>query len=388
MVAIPLLAATSFDGEDPRLELAQSLAAQLVRVPSNERRTEILEEMIANGDGHTGAAFVLRDSLIELWGIVNHRLSAKQPLRSFKKLLRAREMLDNLRAETLEIIRDKQGYPYPCTPPKASPEAIAAFEKSQKRIDQSVDLMRGLWRKTPGVKVPRGMHDHLDLAMWTLRAKKRASEALGLNVVLPAPDLPPWVYGLPLRGEVEGNVVTLQVLGLSLAEQKKLAKSRAIRALNERLLGEALLDAENKFAGDRIRDEFRQVAHTNNYRELFGLHALAWDGRLFEACQQHANYLWESGEFTHFQPEAEFRTFSLRAQRAGYTERVYENCHKGANDPYDAHDLLCHSSEHHRTILLDFVHEIATARSGLVWVQNYGLDTGFQSAIQWGAWRD
>ena len=376
------------DGEDLTLKAAEGLAEQLIRVPSNDRRTEILEEMIVLADGHTPAAFALRDALIEIWNKANRRLGAKQPLRSFKKLIATRSQLDGLRASTLALIRDKGRYPYPCAAPEASPEAVKAFKKTQAEIDRSVEMMRGLWRSGSPVKVPALMHGHLDLAMWAVRAKKRAGKVLGLNVEFPAPDLPSWVYGLPLRGEVKGDLVTLAVLGLTMEEQKALEKNRAVRALNRRLREETLLTAKNRFQRDRIKDEFSQVSHTNDYRELFGLHALAWDVRLFQATRQHADYLWESGEFTHFQPEAEFSTFMARAFRAGYTEKVYENCHKGSNDPFDAHDVLCHSSEHHRTILLENVHEIATARSGLVWVQNYGLDTGFRSAIQWGAWRD
>ncbi|MFT7074589.1 MAG: hypothetical protein ACJA0P_000589, partial [Planctomycetota bacterium] len=63
-------------------------------------------------------------------------------------------------------------------------------------------------------------------------------------------------------------------------------------------------------------------------------------------------------------------------------------CHKGSNQPFDVLKSLAQSSAHHRTMLLESVHEIATARSGLAWVQNYGLDMGFRSAIQWEAWRD
>ena len=51
-------------GEDSASEVAQRLSKQLVRVPSNERRTEILDEMIALANSDNDAAFVL--SLIHI----------------------------------------------------------------------------------------------------------------------------------------------------------------------------------------------------------------------------------------------------------------------------------------------------------------------------------
>lgn len=376
------------EGEDPPSKVAQRLGKQLVRVPSNDRRTEILDEMIVLAKGDNDAAFVLRDALIKVWDRANKRLSAKQPLRPFGKLLEARKELDELRASTLAIIRDIERYPYPCKPPEATPEAAAAYKVAQVKIDASVGRMRELWRNGPEVRMPDTMLEYLELGHWAVHAKKRVGKEVGLSFKYPFPRTPPWVFGLPLGGEMDKGLVHLPTFGLSLAEQDVLRKNRAIRALNLQQKEKALEAAENRFERDRIRDEFRQVAHTNEYRELFGLHPLAWSDRLFRAARQHADFLWESGEFTHFQPEPEFHTFSDRARRAGYTKLVYENCHRGSNDPFDAHDALCHSSEHHRTILRENVQEMATARSGLAWVQNYGLDTGFQSGIQWGAWRD
>ncbi len=248
--------------------------------------------------------------------------------------------------------------------------------------------MRVLWRKGPEVKVPAKLQQHLALALWTRRANRKADREFAIKVTLERPSMPQWIYGLPLKDEVSGNMVSLPTFGLSLVEAKALDKHRAIRARNRELRDAALQVAQGQFEKDRLRDEFEQVRFTNDYRELFGLHPLAWDKRLWAACRQHADYLWESGEFGHEQPAAEFSTSRRRAQRAGYDQKVYENCHKGTNQPFDVLDALVHSSEHHRTMLREIVHEIATARSGLAWVQNYGLDTGFQSTIQWGAWRD
>ncbi len=381
---------------DDKLAAARKLGEQIVSVPSNELRTRLFEQLIEQCRDHEPVGDVIREAIRELWEKSNRRLGRKSNLRVFKKLVEARGELDALRASTLALIRHPELYPYPYKAPHASPEAVKAYLSSQESIDDAVEAMRALWRKSPSVKMPALMQKHLALALWTRRANKRADAELAVSVKLARPDVPPWIYGLPLEGELPKDAVTIESFGLSLVEARMLAEGRAILAWNNAQLEEALAGAMGgriggagrQFEQDRIRDEFDQVRATNDYRRLFGLQVLAWDGRLYAACRQHAEYLWESGYFGHVQPTVEFATFADRAKRAGYTEKVYENCHKGSNQPFDVLKSLAQSSAHHRTMLLESVHEIATARSGLAWVQNYGLDMGFRSAIQWEAWRD
>lgn len=373
---------------DEKLDRIRDLAEQIVKVPSNELRTRLLSELIEESRGYAPAAEVIRGAILELWEKSHRRLGGKSNQRVFSKLLDARRELDELRASTLSLIRDESLYPYPHQAPDATPDAIQRFSRAQTRIDGAVEKMRAIWRKSPEVRVPALMQEQLALALWTRRANKRTGEELAVSATLPRPEFPPWVFGLPLKGELPKETVTLASFGLSLQEARELALGRAILELNASRLEEALVGVSDRFEEERIRTEFDQVRVTNEYRQLFGLQVLAWDTRLFAACRQHADYLRESGQFGHHQPTEEFGTFTARARRAGYPKQVYENCHQGSHEPFDVLMALTHSSEHHRTVLLEIASEMATARAGLAWVQNYGLDTGFLSAIQWEAWRD
>ncbi|MEM8713691.1 MAG: CAP domain-containing protein [Planctomycetota bacterium] len=373
---------------DPEVVAAKELAEQMLRVPSPSRRTEILDELVDYSRRHRETQPVLQQAIQDAWLLGCKRVGSRSVLRPFQPLVEARKELDQLRKETLALIRDEFEYPYPFKPPEASAEEVARYRRSQKKIDFRVDRMREIWRKTAKVRLTSTAAEALELAHWARLARGRIGKDCGLNIPLPRPEVPPWVMGLPQAGEVEGDMVSLASFGLSLREGKRLAYSRAVRLQNAELRSGDLKGVRQRAERQRIEDEFDQVRRTNDYRELLGLRALHISPELLEACRQHAEFLWELGDVSHEQPAAEFHTHNDRALRAGYPTKVWENCHLGSNQPYDVFEAWQASSEHHRVMVLEEVREIATARAGLAWVQNYGLDTGFQSAIQWGVWRD
>ena len=391
---LPLLA-VGFSGpasaavDEADIKAAKSAAKDLLKAKTFEDRDGCMTVLMALAKEDANVKPIIKDALIEIFESGNKKLRSRGVQRSFEKLLAARRELDAMRAETLALIRDLERYPYPYEPPLAPPGDVARFKESQAAIDEAVKAMRALVRTTKPVPLPKAVKRGLSLGVWARQASKRASKRVALVLDLPVPEnLPPWMYGLPLPGEVPDDEVTLTSFAMSLVEAEALSRNRLIEDYNRTLAEDLQRAADSEFQKERVAAEFEQVQRTNQYRRLFGLHSLAWDRRLHAACSQHAEYIERTGDFGHTQPIAEMATFAQRAKLAGYREIVYENCHLGAVTPFDALAALSKSSAHHRTILHPEVYEMATARAGLVWVQNYGLDTGFRSAIQWSPWRD
>ena len=77
-----------------------------------------------------------------------------------------------------------------------------------------------------------------------------------------------------------------------------------------------------------------------------------------------------------------------RARSFGHVGPVWENRHRGVGTGEGALIAWTHSSAHHRTILTAKLTEMATGIAEKTWVQKFGLDTAFESEIQYHPWRD
>lgn len=197
-----------------------------------------------------------------------------------------------------------------------------------------------------------------------------------------------WMYGLPFEQEAEE--VDLACFAVSVDEADALARDRAVEARNTGLLDEltAKVDEKDEVAVNQLRRERDQIQRTNDYRRMLGVRALGWNEELHWAVRNHVEYLARTGVIGHDQPEPALATFQKRAKWFGYDGLVWENCHSGSTSGRAALDAWIRSSEHHRTILNADLTEMATGNDGNLWVQKFGLDTEFESAIQCHPWRD
>jgi uncharacterized protein YkwD len=119
--------------------------------------------------------------------------------------------------------------------------------------------------------------------------------------------------------------------------------------------------------------EREQVRITNEYRMMFG----RWPVRIVEplvlSSRGHCEDMARQGFFGHFNPSIpERRTPYQRMKLAGYEYGASENCIMGRTHPQAAHDGWCHSSGHHRNLLMAPWTEMGTGHSGRLMTQNFG----------------
>ena len=133
-----------------------------------------------------------------------------------------------------------------------------------------------------------------------------------------------------------------------------------------------VMEFNTKVEGDITPVEREQVKVTNEYRMMFG----RWPVRLIEklvlSSRGHCEEMSRIGYFGHFSPTPGRRTPYDRMRLAGYTYGASENCVAGSTSPKGAHARWCHSSGHHRNILMPPWTEMGTGHYGSMMTQNYG----------------
>jgi uncharacterized protein YkwD len=189
-------------------------------------------------------------------------------------------------------------------------------------------------------------------------------------------DVPEFVVALP----ADQKELSLSDFVWNAAEAKELELSRKVVAYNERVWKE--LEHAKPAVGVPDAVEREQVRLTNSYRLLFGRCALAWNPKLQTSAQWHCDSMSKTGNFGHEEEgDPARRTPFDRMKLAGYTAGGGENCAQGASDAKDAHTGWCHSSGHHRTLLMKEVREMATAVTGTYWTQNFGAGAEFLKSL-------
>ena len=78
------------------------------------------------------------------------------------------------------------------------------------------------------------------------------------------------------------------------------------------------------------------------------------------------------GYFGHFSPTPGRRTPYDRMRLQGYKYGSSENIAGGSTAPRGAHNQWCHSSGHHRNILMPPWTEMGSGQYGRLWTQNFG----------------
>ncbi|MEE9311858.1 MAG: CAP domain-containing protein, partial [Planctomycetota bacterium] len=120
-----------------------------------------------------------------------------------------------------------------------------------------------------------------------------------------------------------------------------------------------------------------QVAVTNDYRIMFGLHALKINDKLFWAAWHHSKYCVVSndGQIAHvIQGEPKGAAPGDRMKHEGYMTGGGENIHMNSGGPTakSSHSSWCRSSGHHRNILNPGWRVIGSGHFKTIWTQNFG----------------
>ena len=238
----------------------------------------------------------------------------------------------------------------------------------QQEVDARVALVREACKPAKRVVVPAAFRAALEDIAWS-RALQTSRK-----LALTAPEMP--AYALAI--DPADDVVDVRSFAWDEKERKQLARDHAVLALDPRLWQKA----QSEPAAVANAEEQKQVEITNEYRRMFGRCALAWNPKIQVAAQGHSDYMANTGDFGHFEPDAKRKTPADRLRLAGYTHGGAENCSMGDTGAEGAHVGWIHSSGHHRNILEASHREMASAISSLYWTQNFGAGNEYESELE------
>ena len=354
--------------ERAQAQHANKLARAFAKAGAEERDA-LFEEFLAEG-----FETELRAALQARWNELAVRFAKNAGARRLRDLAARREELDRRRAAALALIFDEEEYFYPYNPPACPPERAKLYPAVQRRVDELVGAVREVWDDQGPVPLRGELADLVDEVHWLVRRE----DAWGKASILPD-DLPYWLLGI----DPDLEAVGLAEFAWDEDEREALARSRAVRRYN-RANWQVSAVPENGRAPAKA--ELRQVEITNDYRLLLGRGALAWNPLVQAAAFDHSEYMANTGDFGHTEPDPERKGPGERMRRRGYDRGAGENCHAGGGDPMGAHVGWCHSSGHHRNLLAEGHREMASALVGSYWTQNFGSSETF--LVELPGWSD
>jgi uncharacterized protein YkwD len=291
------------------------------------------------------------------------QIEKSKALEQLAHLAEQRKELDARRKAALDLIFDEETYFYPYNPPECPPEKAKLYAGVQQRVDELVSRVRDVWKAEKRASVPANARAALEELAWNRARRTEPGEELALPASWPG-----WIEALDPTVEA----LDLSTFAWTPEERDALARDRAVLALNQRRWADATHVDDAKAS----TDEQHQVRITNEYRAMLGRRALAWDPRIQTAAQGHSDYMANTGDFGHVEPEPSRRGPGDRMRLAGYKQGVSENCamRDGAEG---AHVGWLHSSGHHRNILMATHTEMASGVAGTYWTQNFGQGEDF-----------
>jgi uncharacterized protein YkwD len=352
--------------DERKKELAR--LAQIFSQAHPEERDAAFAELVATDDEELIAA-----ALEERWNKHARTLAKSATLRELEQLAELRRELDVARKAALALIFDEEEYFYPYNPPECPPEKAAKYAGVQRRVDELVDAVRTVWKRSRPVRIPEPVREALDELAWN----REHQEALEISFDLPK-EVPAFVFGLPAKLAEVG----LAEFAWDAGEQAELATSRKVVALNERLFTQAEASKTGDPAAIPNTEEREQVRVTNAYRALMGRRALAWNAKLQIAAQGHSEYMANTGDFGHTEKGRPGRETPFdRMKQAGYEAGVSENCSMNQTDPEGTHVGWMHSSGHHRNLLMAGHREMASGLASSYWTQNFGTGKSFEALL-------
>jgi uncharacterized protein YkwD len=329
-----------------------------------ERRDELFWELYEKG-----FETELRAALQVSWDELAERFDRDPIGKRLRHLAERREELDRRREAALELIFDEEEYFYPYNPPECPPDKARLYAAVQRRVDELVGAVREVWGEGTPIPLRGEIREIVEEAGWLVEHEDRIEKAS----ILPD-SWPYWALCLDLDLEE----IDLASFAWDEREAKSLAYSRAVRAYNVVLW----TDEERIENGALARTtEQKQVRVTNDYRLMFGREALVWNTRIQAAANDHSEYMSNTGDFGHFEPEPDRKGPRERMARRGYDRGTGENCHAGGGDPMGAHVGWIHSSGHHRNLLATGHRGMASGLVGRYWTQDFGKDESFQAEL-------
>ncbi|GAB4147902.1 MAG: hypothetical protein Fur0037_16170 [Planctomycetota bacterium] len=329
---------------------AQRLAGRLdsvLRSRDRKVRDEFITDLLSQGPEALESVVLLFKGEFDRQV---RRLEEGSLQKRVERLEAQRVLLDQARAEALDLIYDEVRYFYPYRPPAVSGEKAAEYAKVQAEVDRRVAAVRAIWNDLRvKVSVPASLEADLDRLDFVARVLAELGD-------LDREALASVEWARALAGSPR---IDIRTYCRTLAERDRLAEWKRIEEFNARI-GAKMPSATRE-----------QLAITNAYRVMFARRPLALNPKLVASATGHATEMSRLGYFAHFSPTPGRRTPFDRMKLAGYAQGVSENIalHDGAEG---AHDAWCRSSGHHRNLLDQNHTEMGVAALGRYWVQNFG----------------
>lgn len=326
-------------------ELASGVGSRRASNVEDWQRT--VEEILSAGPASIEPLIVaLRAQVREDLGRVRKHAFRK----AWQQTREKRLALDRARNIALQLIFAEEEYFYPCQLPAVSKSRRREYQSVQVEVERRVEAVRSLWdQEAAGLRANPELQRQMAKIEWMISQIEFLGESsadLRRQIA--------WWQSLPQEGEVS-------LRRFSHGYEERVAREGYAETRSHNLQLMAEIDAA----------EAEQIKATNDYREMFGLAPLAFDLRLYRACQGHAQEMEQVGYFSHFSPDPDKRTVFDRANRAGYLAVSSENIIH-CDNAEDALTLWTQSSAQHRNLLALAHRDIAVARQGMNWVQEFG----------------
>jgi len=266
-------------------------------------------------------------------------------LKKLNKLVAKKNELDKLRNYALELIFDEKKYFYPYR------HRANEYYPVQKEVDHRVDAVREAWEDGGTVRVSESD----GIRKWLKKFDEAASE-LDKRYV----DVEEKVEEIAFLRAYFGRKFTIQTLFRTAEEMDLLDYSIEV------------MESNTQVKGDIKDNERAQVRVTNEYRMMFGRWPVRIVEKLVLSSRGHCEEMSRLGYFGHFSPTPGRKTPYDRMRLAGYQWGSSENIVAGTTDPKSAHARWCHSSGHHRNLLMQPWTEMGTGALGSFMCQNFG----------------
>lgn len=297
----------------------------------------------------------VKPSIAILQGILNEEITNAKKATGLKgdtaKLDILMTELDKRRDYAMELIMDTNKYPYPYGPNQAEVQA---------EVDERVAAVREIWNN------PTSFAGQSNPLLEAIIVKVKSISERMAKI-----DSTQTYYERTPEQELE-YIRNIANEKLTIKEYANTPTKVAIHNHNV----DALAHNENFPTGDGHTDGDgrAQVAVTNAYRIMFGLHAVKINDKLFWAAWHHSKYCVEQngGQIAHvIQGEPKGATPADRMKHEGYPTGGGENIHMNSGGPTAAssHASWCRSSGHHRNILNPRWRVLGSGHFKTIWTQ-------------------
>ncbi|MFT7618620.1 MAG: hypothetical protein ACI97A_002267 [Planctomycetota bacterium] len=268
---------------------------------------------------------------------------------NFKKLVimdEQRLAVNKSRKHALKLIFDTVKYPYPYR--GVSKEVSALYFETSKEVALRVRALRELWKNPASVKIDSSLR----LAITQMQEYNVELDRLELGRGLNDPRC---LLYLP-----KGNQVTMATYAIDDVDRERIDSSLASVKFNATT--QSMATAAEK----------QQVAVTNEYRLMFGRHAVRIHEKLVACARMHSTDMGKGGFFAHDNPlDPKKRSPNDRARMHDFFGGVSENIAGNGGGAIGAHNAWIGSSGHHRNILGVRWRYLGSGNSGNLWTQNF-----------------